>query len=95
MLFAVATKQGILLATITHYDIVPAFYLTCLLPQNTIYGIYQHHLKSWGGEGGLGTHLRDVLWLEGGARAPKPSPKYATQTSLKVWDSQHFHRDFP
>ena len=39
MLGAVATKQGILLATITHYDIVPASYLTCLLPQSTIYGM--------------------------------------------------------
>ena len=29
MLGAVATKQGIQLATITHYDIVPASYLTC------------------------------------------------------------------
>ena len=38
MLGAVATKQGILLATITHYDIVPASYLTCLLPKRTIYG---------------------------------------------------------
>ena len=38
MLGAVATKQGILLATITHHDIVPASNLTCLLPKRTIYG---------------------------------------------------------
>ena len=38
MLGAVATKQGILLATIAHYDIVPASYFTCLLPKGAIYG---------------------------------------------------------
>ena len=44
MLGAVATKQGILLATITHYDIVPASYLTCLLPKEPYMVFYQHHL---------------------------------------------------
>ena len=39
MLGAVATKQGNLLATITHYNIVPASYLTFLLPKSTIYSM--------------------------------------------------------
>ena len=43
MLGAVATKQGILLATI-HYDIVPASYLTCLLLKSTIYGMLKQAL---------------------------------------------------
>ena len=38
MLGVVATKQGILLETITHYDIDPTSYLICLLPEITVYG---------------------------------------------------------
>ena len=45
MLGAVATKQGILLATITYYNIVPASYLTCLLPKSTIHGMLKHFIS--------------------------------------------------
>ena len=47
MLGAVATKQGILLATITHYDIVPASYLTCLLPYMVGLNVLSASLTSW------------------------------------------------
>ena len=66
MLGAVATKQGILLATITHYDIVPASYLTCLLPKSTIYGMLMRFISITSKLVGLGTHLTNVLWLKGG-----------------------------
>ena len=65
MLGAVATKQGILLATIAHYDIVPASYFTCLLPKRTIYG----RLKCF-----ISITYKLVMSLQGGARAPKAPP---------------------
>ena len=68
MLGAVATKQGILLATTTHYDIVPASYLTCLLPKRTIYGKLKCFISI----------TYKLVSLQGVLEHPKhPPPKYA------------------
>ena len=80
MLGAVATKQGILLATITHYDIVPASYLTCLLPKRTIYGRLKYFIGITYKLVSLGTHLtKGTLVGRGVLEHPKhpPPPKYA------------------
>ena len=89
MLGAIATKQGILLATITHYDIVPASYLTCLLPKSIIYAymvglsVLLASLRSLWVRHSFSYIM--VLWLEGGARAPKaPSPYPPLQWSYSL-----------
>ena len=64
MLGAVATKQGILLATITHYNIVPASYLTCVLSKRTIYDKLKCFISI----------TYKLVSLHGGARAPKAPP---------------------
>ena len=81
MLGAVATKQGILLATTTHYDIVPASYLTCLLPKSTIYGMLKRFIRSWWVIGNAFKECSLVCSLVGRGvlEHPKhPPPKYAT-----------------
>ena len=79
---AVATKQGILLATITHHDIVPASNLTCLLPKRTIYGRLKCFISI----------TYKLVSLQGGARAPKaPPPPLNTPLEVLKPDSIQFN----
>ena len=89
MLGAVATKQGILLATITHYDIVPASYLTCLLPNIApLYGRLKCFISITYKLVSLGTHLtKGTLVGRGVLEHPKPPPppKYTPARPYVNW----------
>ena len=71
---AVATKQGILLATITHHDIVPASYLTCLLPKRTIYGRLKYFISITYKLVSLGTHLTRGTLVGRGCSSTQSTP---------------------
>ena len=82
MLGAVA----ILLATITHYGIVPASYLTCLLPKRTIYGRLKCFISITYKLVSLGTHLtKGTLVGRGVLEHPKHPPKYAPAGPRLGW----------
>ena len=92
MLGAVAAKQGILLATITHYDIVLASYLTCLLPQRTIYGRLKCFISITYKLVSLGTYLtKGTLIGRGCSSTQSTPPKYAPDDTHKVCYSFLLH----